>query len=491
MTGNFPQRRSGRLARHANEDTGSHYGEAWDLPYNHPAVIEGRTLFPSTVVQPMPANSDGTGGVLVSGHNNPKIGRRVEKGAWTTFPIYTLTLEERETCSRSCHHWRTCYGNNMHLARRHQWGQALEDVLDDELAMLQGEHPDGFVVRLHVLGDFYSEDYVRRWRGWLARFPALHCYGYTAWPPATPIGRAVRDLAVERWDRFAIRLSLPRRGHGHREAVAVWNWPPTVEELDDAILCPAQQHATETCGTCGLCWSTTRNIAFAVHGRRSGATQKKREEQGGAELEQQDEQPGEGKATSESAGPSTVEPESDNAGGDTAQPLVETLVAHLRSAGVASMPEIQVVVGQLPVTDVRMALHRLIEAGLVEKTGVTRGTRYHWIGKADETPSEEGRGETIVAQEGEPAGKAPEAPKATPTVHAAAPPPQAAASRVVARPPTSSSDALDDRLRELWDKGEGLGAISVALGLPVPWVKRRAGEIKLDGADAPPEVIDQ
>ena len=146
------------------------------LPEGHEALTGKRTLFPSTVVEPFKSDR-----CLVSGKNSRKLGDRVTVGPWAGFPIYQLTLEERATCPETCHHWSTCYGNGMQLARRHRHGPDLELAVHGELVDLQEEHPDGFVVRLHVLGDFYSVDYVKVWERWLDEFPALHVFGYTAW----------------------------------------------------------------------------------------------------------------------------------------------------------------------------------------------------------------------------------------------------------------------------------------------------------------------
>lgn len=173
-------------------------------PWDHPALMEGRTIYPGTVVSPL---DRGSSGVFSSGENTAKIGGRVLKGAWSGFPIYTLALEERATCPRSCGHWRSCYGNKMHLARRHRHGPELEWAVQRDVAALERAHPDGFTIRLHTLGDFYSYDYVELWRMLLERHPALHVFGYTARVEG-PIAEALA-LTVRRfgWRRFAMRFS--------------------------------------------------------------------------------------------------------------------------------------------------------------------------------------------------------------------------------------------------------------------------------------------
>lgn len=495
-------KKSGRLARFASEDVTTNYGEAHDLPWNHPAVIEGRTLFPSTVVPPA------SGSVLVSGANNPKIGKRVEKGPWAGFPIFTLTLEERATCPRSCHHWRTCYGSGMHLARRHEAGPALEDLLDDDLALLQRRHPEGFLVRLHVLGDFYSTDYVTRWRGWIARFPALHVFGYSAWPPATPIGAAVRALATERWDRFAVRLSVPLPVNGHREAVTYWGaWPPPDDasgELDGAILCPGQRHATETCGTCGLCWGTTRNIAFAVHGRKNNGGRKAKAEAASiAEPEQQEEEPPR----------PAVEPPPEPAdpGPDA---LERELVRLLKTKGPLGMGYIADRLPGYSRPQIRNRLQNLIAAGWITMEGNRRTAVYCWAGNDNDAPDQEQEEQNPAAElpsaaaqaatasptargslldgeaEGgeEPAAATGEAPA---TEVDNAPPPAPAPTPQVA--PKAKAHVpedvhpLDPDIRRLWDKGCTLGEIAGGIGRSIAYVSARVKVMELPGWDAPPE----
>jgi hypothetical protein len=227
------------------------------LADDHPAVVDGRTLFRARVTLP-----DDAPRVLIPGHNSRKIGGLVVKGKWAGKPIFTLTLEERKSCWDGCSHWSDCYGNKMNWSRRLKHGAALEERIEAELKQLGREHPQGFVVRLHVLGDFPSVRYVQRWTAWLRKYPALNVFGYTSWPSSTPVGAAIKKLRTEQWDRFAVRTSnqeLKRYGANtvHRE--------PETGTVPEGIVCPAQTERTECCGTCGLCWQTKRSIAFIAH----------------------------------------------------------------------------------------------------------------------------------------------------------------------------------------------------------------------------------
>lgn len=223
------------------------------LPDIHPALADGGTLFPGTVVDPAQSPR-----LLVSGMNSRKTGRLVTKGRWAGFPIFTLTLEERATCPRTCEQWRTCYGNNMHYARRHAAGPVLEERLAVELRALAAAHPCGFVVRLHILGDFYSVDYVRLWGRMLDELPALRIFGFTAHALDTAIGAEVLRITGRDDGRCWIRFSGMRLG------------PLGSVVIDDqaesrGVVCPAQTGRTDCCATCGLCWASPRTIEFLRH----------------------------------------------------------------------------------------------------------------------------------------------------------------------------------------------------------------------------------
>jgi hypothetical protein len=229
-------------------------GNPYVLAADHPAVTEGRTLFRKRVVPSAEARS-----LFKSGEHNRKIGARVVKGAWAGFPVFTLTLEERATCPRDCAHFRDCYGNNMNWSVRVTADEMLTDRLEGEIWRLAMKHPHGFVVRLHVLGDFYSTDYVQFWHSMLRLYEPLRIYGYTARSRSSDIGAGI--AAMNRSPRCFIRFSDGEPS----EFRAV-----TVENEDQAreagvIVCPVQTNKTACCSTCALCWSTTKTIAFLRH----------------------------------------------------------------------------------------------------------------------------------------------------------------------------------------------------------------------------------
>mgnify|MGYP003477512936 FL=1 len=230
------------------------------LSADHKAAIDGRTLFSKSVV-----SADQSPRVLIDGRNQRKIGKRIVKGPWKGARVFTLTLEERATCPRSCRMWLSCYGNNMHWSRRHKLDKALFARLESEVAALVAKH-GRIAVRLHVMGDFGSRDnleiafdYVALWRWLLHRHAGLHVFGFTAHSEKSLIGISVMSLNVSYPARCRIRFS----GTDNRGTGAL-----VIARLADAkhVVCPAQLEKTDCCATCGLCWLVERPIEFLRHG---------------------------------------------------------------------------------------------------------------------------------------------------------------------------------------------------------------------------------
>lgn len=227
------------------------------LPWWHKALQRGESMYQKRVT----AVSD-TDRVFIDAVNNRKIGAVVQKGRLQGFHVYTLTLQERKTCPASCKLWSCCYGNNMNWPKRIQHGPDLEKRIPRELKQLQQKHPQGYLVRLHVLGDFYSVRYVELWEKWLKRFPALHVYGYTQWGPRTEIGAAVSRLRREQWERFSVRTSNAGLKRYGSDTIMSQPSGPTV---GDSIVCPVETNKSDSCAECGLCWNTKRSIVFVLH----------------------------------------------------------------------------------------------------------------------------------------------------------------------------------------------------------------------------------
>lgn len=231
-------------------------GKPLVLPPDHKAVVGVTTLFPSRVLTP---SSDVA--IFKSGVNSRKIGSHVTKGMWKGLPIYTLTLEERATCPTVCEHWHDCFGNKMHWSTRWKAGLPLQATVWDHAGLLAQKHPKGFVVRLHVLGDFYSAPYIALWRRIMVSYPQVRVFGYTRRERASEIGKRIDDMNREFPTRWRVRWS--ERG-GDMGTVSV-NDVTLKGKTPQGIVCPAQTEQSACCGTCGLCWNSEVPIVFITH----------------------------------------------------------------------------------------------------------------------------------------------------------------------------------------------------------------------------------
>ncbi len=237
------------------------------LREDHPALAESRTLFVRSRQNPTMAAP-----VLKSGVHDAKTGARITKGAWQGAEIFTLTLEERATCPPCCDLWRECYGNAMPYARRQAHGDVLELRLAHDLVTLCKQH-GRIAVRLHVLGDFYSEHYVKLWRQALSDLPGLYVWGYTHHPGNSHLGRLLGAMNQAFPDRCAIRFSVrPDVAPAPMTATTIWR-KPEASVVPEGQVCPQQTEATLACGSCGLCWAPDmidKPIVFTGYGMTGG-----------------------------------------------------------------------------------------------------------------------------------------------------------------------------------------------------------------------------
>ena len=146
----------------------------------------------------------------------------------------------------------------MPFAHRLQHGRELEKRLAKEVPALCAKYPDGVLVRLHVLGDFYSPEYVKLWAGLLATNPNLAIWGYTHRnDSACAIHQEIRKTKMNFGAAFSVRWSdMPDApDSASHESIAT----------PDAITCPEQTGKTKSCASCGLCWGAAEKIKFLHH----------------------------------------------------------------------------------------------------------------------------------------------------------------------------------------------------------------------------------
>lgn len=218
------------------------------LKPNNPVLQQAVTIHPKSRRSPVETN------IVKAVTSNAKLGKGsnvISKGKWAGMPMFQTSLEERATCPSTCKQWAACFGNNMAFAHRidHTHPEFLPK-LADEIDILAHTYRHGFVIRPHVLGDYYSPEYAAFWIEQTALHPNLHIFGYTHHQRDSVIGRMVAEWNKNPrvWVRFSDQggdMSANVEGEG--------------------FPCPEQTGQTESCLTCGACWSSTKAVSFKAH----------------------------------------------------------------------------------------------------------------------------------------------------------------------------------------------------------------------------------
>ena len=202
---------------------------------------------------------------IIKESKNKKLGKKVLKGNKKDFKMYTLTLVERSTCTNECEHYLTCYGNNMMYAIRfNPYNKNFLIRLESDIKTIANKpnNKKGFLLRLHVLGDFYNVDYVLFWKRMLQLYPNLNIYGYTRnhnnskYLDKRNIANEIIKLNTLFSTRFYIRFS---------NKLDIEESANSIELGKKGITCLAQVDEKKTCATCTLCWSSKKPINFITH----------------------------------------------------------------------------------------------------------------------------------------------------------------------------------------------------------------------------------
>jgi hypothetical protein len=212
------------------------------------ALAQAVTIHPKAVKSPLDVS------ILKSVSANGKMGKGfniITKGKWAGMPMYQMSLEERKTCPSTCNQWAACFGNNMAFAHRidHTHPDFLE-LLGVEIKSLAARYKYGVVIRPHVLGDYYSPEYAAFWIEQTALYDNLYIFGFTHHLRDSVIGRMITE-----WNRNP-RVWVRFSDQGGEMSANVDG---------EGFLCPEQSGKTESCLTCGACWSTTRAVRFNHH----------------------------------------------------------------------------------------------------------------------------------------------------------------------------------------------------------------------------------
>ncbi len=137
------------------------------------------------------------------------------------------------------------------------------EMLEPELDTLDRRFPDGYSLRLHVLGDFYSKEYVLFWYRQLLKRPRLNIFGYTHRDPISdPIGSMIECIWFLFGARFNILQSSGILGRSGRPVALL----ETDKDAEKLPVCPEQTGQATGCLDCGLCTLPyVKGVTFHIH----------------------------------------------------------------------------------------------------------------------------------------------------------------------------------------------------------------------------------
>ena len=200
--------------------------------------------------------------MLKRGKQNKKLGDKIKVKTWKGMTMYSLSLEERATCPTDCQQWDNCYGDNMPFAHRFDHTDSnFIPQLEQQLSELNHKHQEGFVVRLHVLGDFYSGTYIVQWQLWLNQFENLRVFGYTHHTYNSQLGSMINTVNKIHPTQFRVRFS----DDWSTEFSAHVIQSRDLEYVEHGVICPEQLGKTDSCASCGYCWASDNPVVFIEH----------------------------------------------------------------------------------------------------------------------------------------------------------------------------------------------------------------------------------
>lgn len=204
---------------------------------------------------------------------NAKLGRAIH--VWS-IPAVDACPGSTAVCRNLCYATRHRFRFDS-VKRRLAWNRRQcdrEDFVDRMVAEIRSSGV--LVLRIHVAGDFYDADYVRKWSAIVKRSPRVRFYGYTRSWRIAALALALEELAACRamrlWYSFDDESGLPatlpptvRLAYLQTTTAA----PPSAADLvfrphglrtlpELPVVCdqetPSGKQLGVTCGSCGRCF---------------------------------------------------------------------------------------------------------------------------------------------------------------------------------------------------------------------------------------------
>lgn len=206
-------------------------------------------------------------------HGNSKLGRAIH--VWS-IPAVDTCPGSTAVCRNLCYALRHRF-RFASVQRRLAWNRRQCDRPNFVERMIAEIRSSGvLVLRMHVAGDFYDAEYVRKWSAIVKRSPRVRFYGYTRSWRVPAIAHALEQLtalsAMRLWysidDETGVPSYVPpsvRLAYLQKSPAA----PPSVADLvfrphslrtlpESPIVCDHETISGKrlgvTCGSCGRCF---------------------------------------------------------------------------------------------------------------------------------------------------------------------------------------------------------------------------------------------
>ena len=206
-------------------------------------------------------------------YGNSKLGRAIH--VWS-IPAVDTCPGSTAVCRRLCYALRHRFRFDS-VKRRLSWNRRQCDRRDFVERMVSEIRRSGvLVLRIHVAGDFYDAEYVRKWSAIVKRSPRVRFYAYTRSWRIAAIAPALRELAAQSamrlWyssdDESGVPAHMPpkvRLAHLQTTSAA----PPSSADLvfrphplrtlpELPVVCDHETTSGRrlgvTCGSCGKCF---------------------------------------------------------------------------------------------------------------------------------------------------------------------------------------------------------------------------------------------
>jgi len=206
-------------------------------------------------------------------HGNSKLGRAIH--VWS-IPAVDTCPGSTAVCRKLCYALRHRFRFDS-VKRRLAWNREQCERHDFVERMIAEIRSSGvLVLRIHVAGDFYSAEYVRKWSAIVKRSPRVRFYGYTRSWRSVEVAPALEEFAaycaVRLWfsidDESGLPVKVPpnvRLAHLQMTSAP----PPSAADLvfrphglrglpELPVVCDHETTSGKqlgvTCGSCGRCF---------------------------------------------------------------------------------------------------------------------------------------------------------------------------------------------------------------------------------------------